>query len=116
MKKIVINDWVRSGFYIFTVLCFMLVVSCGGNSETDYVNEIEAAENAVGQPGLDDNLVEPVNDVDPEEEEDGLVSEPNPEEEEGKLIIGADPGEGVDVEPNPGDTEVEEDTLSLEVE
>ena len=62
MKKIHIKNTTRKLAGILTVFVFLLSsAACNqsGDAKTDYVNEIEAAENAVGDPILENANDEP---------------------------------------------------------
>lgn len=88
MKKINIKNTLRNWTSILAVLGLFIFTGCnngGAESETDYVNEIEAAENAVGDPVLEnvnDDTQEPQEvapaDVEADEDSVSTVDDDNP--------------------------------------
>lgn len=88
MKKINIKTTLKSWTSILAVLGLFLFSGCnngGAESNTDYVNEIEAAENAVGDPILEnvnDDAQEPQEvapaDVETDEDSVSTVDDDNP--------------------------------------
>lgn len=50
MKNTSANNLIKSWIGILSFSLLLLMGACNGQNETDYVNEIEKAENAVGDP------------------------------------------------------------------